>query len=372
MSGAAVNNDAVSRTFTWRREVPVLRRLARSFAVSKRAKPDSLPAVILGEATDARGLYRALAEDGSACLRIAAVFADGAQDWPEDVCPDLVVGETRWAGSFSESCGIRRGIIAVPAECTPDTEELVEKAAAIYPYLFVAPQINKDAVTAVAVMGKDSHLEIQVGNCTAPSAANLWKRIVDIAATLVLGLLTLPFLLSVALAIGITSKGPIFYKQLRIGKGNRLFFALKFRTMFTDAGEKLEHCLEKDPALRTQWESVHKLKDDPRVTSIGRLLRRFSLDELPQIWNVLMADMSLVGPRPIVVAEIEKYGLDYAAYEAVRPGLTGLWQVSGRNDTTYQQRVDYDSFYVRNWSLGLDAQIVAKTFRAVISGTGAY
>jgi len=114
------------------------------------------------------------------------------------------------------------------------------------------------------------------------------------------------------------------------------------------------------------------LKDDPRVTWIGRFLRRFSLDELPQLWNVLAGDMSLVGPRPIVVSEIERYGLDYAAYEAVRPGLTGLWQVSGRNDTTYQERVDYDSYYVRNWSLRLDAKIAIKTFRAVISGTGAY
>lgn len=151
-----------------------------------------------------------------------------------------------------------------------------------------------------------------------------------------------------------------------------MFRALKFRTMFVDSPDRLAHYLERDPALRAEWESVHKLKDDPRVTPVGRFLRRFSLDELPQIWNVLVGDMSLVGPRPIVVSEIERYGLDYAAYEAVRPGLTGLWQVSGRNDTTYQQRVDFDSYYVRNWTLRLDAQILVRTFRAVISGVGAY
>lgn len=117
---------------------------------------------------------------------------------------------------------------------------------------------------------------------------------------------------------------------------------------------------------------VHKLKNDPRVTPVGRLLRRFSLDELPQLWNILVGDMSLVGPRPIVIAEIEKYGLHYAAYEAVRPGLTGLWQVSGRNDTTYEERVRLDSHYVENWSLVMDSRILLRTVSAVVSGVGAY
>ncbi len=213
---------------------------------------------------------------------------------------------------------------------------------------------------------------VQAASSVAAPRACVPKRFVDLFGTIVLGLLASPVVVMAGLAIRFSSKGPILYRQARIGRGNRPFTALKFRTMWINADETLYDCLGEDPDLRQQWESVSKLKNDPRVTPVGRFLRRFSLDELPQLWNVLIGDMSLIGPRPIVAAEIEKYGRDYAIYARVRPGLTGLWQVSGRNDTTYQQRVDYDCYYVRNWSLWLDAKIFIRTFRAVISGVGAY
>ena len=337
-----------------------------------------LPVVILGKAKEAKALCDALiagfgpTSNERQTLRIAAIVADESQEWPESASHHLVINETEWTKSFAECCDIRRGIVAVPFQCDTQTKELVEKSASIFEYLYVAPQIAGDKVTVTASASSKVDLRIHVGRCPAPSEAHALKRVVDIIGAIGVGVLALPFLLFAACSIPLTSKGPILYKQLRIGKGNRLFFALKFRTMFVNSNEILSHYLEKDPALRAEWDSVHKLKGDPRVTSIGRFLRRFSLDELPQIWNVLVGDMSLIGPRPIVVAEIERYGLDYAAYEAVRPGLTGLWQVSGRNDTTYQERVDFDSYYVRNWSLRLDARIMARTFRAVISGAGAY
>lgn len=267
---------------------------------------------------------------------------------------------------------IRCGIVAIPEECDAKTLALVEQSAKIFKQLYVAPQINGDEITANALLDGNADLRIHVGHCPAASENHFLKRVFDLYGALLLGIVALPFVLFVALAIRLTSRGPVLFKQLRIGKGNRLFYALKFRTMFMDSADRLNHHLEKNAAMRVQWESVHKLKDDPRVTWIGRFLRRFSFDELPQIWNVLVGDMSLIGPRPIVISEIERYGVDYAAYEAVRPGLTGLWQVSGRNDTTYQERVNYDSYYVRNWSLALDLRIVARTFRAVISGAGAY
>jgi Undecaprenyl-phosphate galactose phosphotransferase WbaP len=352
-------------------------RLLRYRFASERFQQLPLRVVILGLTESAKGLYSALTNHSrdrldNGGLRIAAIFADGLKEWPEATSLDVVVSETQWTKSFVECCGIQFGIVAIPSTCDAKTVELVDKSSRIFKHLLVAPQIAPAEVAATLVMGDRPNLEILVGDCVAPRGVNVLKRVVDLTGALALGVLALPFVLLVALAIRLTSKGPILYKQLRVGKGNRAFFALKFRTMFVDSRERLTHYLEKDPLLRAEWESVHKLKDDPRVTSIGRLLRRFSLDELPQIWNVVEGDMSLVGPRPIVVSEIQKYGLDYAAYERVRPGLTGLWQVSGRNDTTYQQRVDYDSYYVRNWSLGLDAWIMAKTFRAVISGVGAY
>jgi lipopolysaccharide/colanic/teichoic acid biosynthesis glycosyltransferase len=150
------------------------------------------------------------------------------------------------------------------------------------------------------------------------------------------------------------------------------FHALKFRTMVANADRLLEEHLSKDPALRAEWELNHKLKNDPRVTLVGRFLRRTSLDELPQIWNVIVGQMSLIGPRPIVAAEIGRYGDHFDVYSRVLPGITGLWQVSGRNDTTYRERVELDCYYVYNWSLWLDLHILSRTVSAVLARKGAY
>jgi lipopolysaccharide/colanic/teichoic acid biosynthesis glycosyltransferase len=148
--------------------------------------------------------------------------------------------------------------------------------------------------------------------------------------------------------------------------------AWKFRTMVDNADRLLGEHLEKNPQLREEWANTHKLKQDPRVTKIGRILRRTSLDELPQIWNVLTGEMSLVGPRPVVSAEVEKYGESFEFYRAVRPGITGLWQVSGRSDTTYGERVTLDVRYVRHWSVWLDIYLLVRTFSVVLRGSGAY
>ncbi len=304
-----------------------------------------LPVVVLGGESAARGLCDVF-KHASGHLR--------------------VIQQTHGSGQ------IRAGIVVVPAVCDAKTVALVEKSAKTFNQLYVAPQIDGEETTASAVLDDNARLRIHVGECWVAAENQSIKRVLDVCGALLGAIAALPFVLLIALAIRLTSRGPVLFRQLRIGRGNRMFYALKFRTMFVDSSDRLNHYLENDPAMRVQWESVHKLKEDPRVTGIGRFLRRFSLDELPQIWNVLAGDMSLIGPRPIVISEIERYGLDYEAYEAVRPGLTGLWQVSGRNDTTYQERVNYDSYYVRNWSLRLDLHIIARTFRAVISGTGAY
>jgi len=355
----------------------LVRLLCRSFA-AKDLRQETLPVVILGTSTCARSVYLALAKRERAerkvepGVRVAAIFAEGAEEWPEVKGQDIVVGAPRWAKSFVECCAIPYGIVAIPPECDVATEELFGKSVEIFRHLFVAPQIARRPTTLAARSADGRELGLLVGADLDERETGHLKRAFDLVGAITLGLVSLPFILVAALAIWLGSKGPILYRQVRIGKGNRAFTTLKFRTMYIDAGERLHDYLRKDPSLRAEWTSVHKLKEDPRVTFIGRFLRRFSLDELPQLWNVLVGDMSLVGPRPIVIREIEKYGSQYAAYERARPGLTGLWQVSGRNNTTYQERVNYDSFYVRNWSLRLDARIIARTLRAVLSGAGAY
>ncbi len=198
------------------------------------------------------------------------------------------------------------------------------------------------------------------------------KRAVDVAVVLFLCVLLSPILVVIALAVWLTSPGPVLFSHRRIRRQGEFFTMWKFRTMCTNSGEVLERYLVAHPEARAEWRATHKLKCDPRVTRVGRLLRRTSLDELPQLWNVLNGSMSLVGPRPIVAAEVEKYGEFFWDYCAVKPGVTGLWQVSGRSELAYSQRVELDRDYAQNWSLGRDAKILMRTWSSVVNRDGAY
>ncbi len=198
------------------------------------------------------------------------------------------------------------------------------------------------------------------------------KRGMDFVLSLLGGIVILPFLVLIALAIKVESRGPVFFRQSRIGRDGQTIHILKFRTMVRNAEEVLQQYLETNPELREEWKADQKLRNDPRITRVGAWLRRTSLDELPQLWNVLKGEMSLVGPRPIVENEIIRYGSAFASYKRVRPGMTGLWQVSGRNDLSYKQRVHLDRFYICNWSTWLDLLILAKTLPVVLGRKGAY
>ena len=198
------------------------------------------------------------------------------------------------------------------------------------------------------------------------------KRIFDISVVLLLSPVILLCVAALCLLVALSSPGPIFFSHRRIRRGGAFFSMWKFRTMCVNSAEVLERHLTLHPADREEWDLNHKLKNDPRVNSIGRLLRRFSLDELPQIWNVLTGRMSLVGPRPIVAAEVEKYAENFAYYTAVTPGITGLWQASGRSTLSYDERVELDRYYVENWSLWLDLKILFRTIRCVVNSDGAY
>lgn len=181
-----------------------------------------------------------------------------------------------------------------------------------------------------------------------------------------------PLFVLVAILVKLEDGGPVFFAQERIGRAGKGFFCLKFRTMAIDADAQLRDLLTRDAAARREWDRDHKLKDDPRITKVGRFLRESSLDELPQLLNIIKGEMSLVGPRPIVSAEAARYGRHFKRYCAVRPGLTGLWQVSGRNDVSYRERVVMDVAYVRGRCLWLDLKIIARTVPAVLLRRGSY
>jgi exopolysaccharide production protein ExoY len=197
------------------------------------------------------------------------------------------------------------------------------------------------------------------------------KRVLDVVGAIVLAAVFSPLILLIAILMR-REGGSIIYKHRRIGRDGRAFECLKFRTMVPNADQVLRDLLERDPEIKAEWVRDHKLRCDPRVTPLGRFLRRTSLDELPQLWNVMRGEMSLVGPRPVVREELLRYGRNVRTYLSAKPGITGLWQVKGRNDTDYRRRVVLDTYYVRNQNLMLDLYILFKTTRVVLGGSGAY
>lgn len=198
------------------------------------------------------------------------------------------------------------------------------------------------------------------------------KRGFDVTAASVGLVLLIPLFLLIALAVKLADRGPIFYRHRRVGRNGIPFSCLKFRTMVPNADAVLHHHLATNRLAADEWQACRKLRDDPRVTSLGLVLRKTSLDELPQLFNILIGDMSVVGPRPIVSAEIVKYGDTIEHYLRARPGLTGLWQISGRNDVDYTRRVALDRRYVEEWSFGSDLLIILKTSFIVLSSRGCY
>jgi len=197
-------------------------------------------------------------------------------------------------------------------------------------------------------------------------------RMVDIIMAMAMIVVFTPVMILISIAIFLTDPGPILFRQNRLGRDGAYFPCLKFRTMVVDAERQLQRILDSNPEARRSWELDHKLKKDPRITPIGTFLRRSSLDELPQLFNVLLGDMSLVGPRPISDAERVRYGRYFQDYCSVRPGITGLWQISGRNDVSYRRRVTLDVVFARNISLELYLRIAVMTVPAVLFARGSY
>lgn len=216
------------------------------------------------------------------------------------------------------------------------------------------------------------HIGLEVANNHINPTQQLIKRLMEIGIII----LSMPILMilfaCIVGAIRLNGSGPILYRHKRVGYHGEDLWIWKFRTMVEDADSKLAAHLEDNPILQKEWRDNFKLKNDPRITMVGRILRLTSLDELPQIWNVLMGEMSLIGPRPIVQEEIPLYGKDFEIYKQVQPGVTGLWQISGRNDLPYQERVALDVYYIQSWSIWLDIHILMHTLLATIQARGAY
>ncbi|HEV8148167.1 MAG TPA: undecaprenyl-phosphate galactose phosphotransferase WbaP [Bryobacteraceae bacterium] len=283
--------------------------------------------------------------------------------------PVLVLDSTR-ALAMTNNQGIRHIILAGGAPAR--LPELYRHLSGVFPRVTVIPDLSGLSSLGVEARDLGGLLGLEIRQRLIMPWPQFAKRAVDLFIIGVVTAVGLPLIAVIAVAIKLNSRGPVFYGQRRYGRGGRVFVAWKFRTMVANASQALEECLRSDPGLRAEWTRDHKLKHDPRLTAVGRLLRKTSLDELPQLWNVLRGQMSVVGPRPIVGEEIPRYGDAFELYKKVPPGLTGLWQVSGRNNLSYAERVDLDLYYIRNWSPWLDLYILARTITAVLLARGAY
>lgn len=270
--------------------------------------------------------------------------------------------------SVIKRTGIETVLVCMPGMESKKLVKLVTKLQILVRRVAFVPELFNLPVGNISARGlmEENTLVLRLDNNLARKSHRVTKRIFDIVVTVVGGIFVLPIAGIVALLIYIDSPGPIVFAHRRIGQGGEEFPCYKFRSMVPNAQEALEKYLAENPEARKEWEEDFKLKDEPRITKIGKFLRKSSLDELPQLWNVLVGDMSLVGPRPIIRDEIEKYGEYIEDFYLVPPGITGVWQVNGRSDTTYDERVQMDSWYVHNWTVWMDIIYLVKTVLVVL------
>jgi Undecaprenyl-phosphate galactose phosphotransferase WbaP len=349
--------------------VPLTRAAVRSLFAHKSWWGYSV--VIFGAGGIVRDLVRSIREQPKLGLRAVAIVERG---YPAGTVIEgvPVVQRVEDVPMAHRNFSISRGVVATSGLRPEELSEILNSRAVCLPNLLIAPGL--EGVSSLETEATDvcRLLMLQTRNRLLMPWPRLAKRALDLACTTALAFIVFPLAAIIAMLIKVNSRGPVFYGHSRIGRDGRRITIWKFRTMVENASRVLEWHLRAHPEMAIEWRQHHKLRHDPRVTRLGRFLRRTSLDELPQLWNVFRGDMSLVGPRPIVTEEIEKYREAYRLYTRVRPGLTGLWQVSGRNDTSYDERVALDTYYVRNWSPWLDVYLLARTVTAVLARAGAY
>lgn len=329
------------------------------------------PAVILGAGKTGEAVAEALAREHRLCLRPVAFFDDDPRKIGKD-CKGLpVVGPLDAAKKVTEVCKGVTAIVAMPGAGPAKLVEVLQGPTADFRRLIIIPDLFGASSLWISAFDMGGILGLEVHQKLLDPRRQWIKRCAELALILLFSPLILFLSAAIAVVIRLDSKGPVLFGHKRIGLDSKDITIWKFRTMVQDAGAVLAECLKSDPALRAEWEEKHKLSCDPRITKVGSFLRRTSLDELPQLWNVLRGDLSLVGPRPIVWDEVDKYEGGFVLYKKVKPGLTGLWQVSGRSGTSYSERVRLDAFYVRNWSVWLDIYILLKTPGEVFRCRGA-
>ena len=331
----------------------------------------TIPAVIYGANETGRKVVDRLLKSTKAGYTPVLILDDDPA-YGDDYSGIPIIHDTTIGPDLVRKHNLKIAIVAMPNLSQSKMSRMMNFSVSAFRYNVLIPEFFNVSNIWMSVRDFDGILGLAASNRLKIKWNLAIKRFLDILFVCVGGLILLPFLLIFALLVKVTSPGPVLYGHKRLGLGGKPFTAYKFRSMVMDADTLLEKLLTDDPELSKEWEMNHKLRNDPRITKIGQFLRRTSFDELPQLLNILKGDMSLVGPRPIVEAEIKKYGENYKRIFSVKPGLTGLWQISGRSDTNYAERISYDTYYLQSWSVWLDIWILYRTPRVILRGNGAY
>ena len=327
-----------------------IRNFARS--IMFRMRIGQIPVLLAGGGKAAGHVARTLASDPYMGFRVVCVVDRDFRD---------VVPEARRLG------------VKILVACQDDRvfRAQIEEFTAWFMFIEYLPTSEAFPIFGAQPIALDGVGGLEMVNQRRMKAMRLGKSVLDLSLSAVAFVCFLPLFAVMPVLVKATSSGPVFYRARRLGKNGRPIRVWKFRSMYEDADERLKSLLDSDPALRAEFAANFKLANDPRVTPLGRFLRKTSLDEIPQLFNVFSGEMALIGPRPIVEKEVEYYGRDYSVFSSVKPGITGLWQVSGRSDTDYARRVALDAYYVLNWSPWLDIWILFRTIGAVLFMRGA-
>ena len=360
--------------FAWTLGLLVLAPVARYFVKRTLMKLGiwGKPVVVLGAQQAGAHVLRVLRLEWQLGFKPFAVFDNRAA--PADGMLEGVPygGTLDDAETLARKYGVDTAIFAMPSTKREHLAKFVDSARESFRHVVIIPDLG--GITNSEVVARDlaGTLGVEIRHNLLDPWAQRLKRVLDIVATLFGGIVILPLLLALSLLVLIESGRPVFYSDRRMGRYGKLFSCVKFRTMVPDAEVLLQQVLAEDAEMKEEYLKYHKLRYDPRVTRVGRFLRKTSLDELPQLWNVLRGEMSLVGPRPYLPRETVDIGATQSKILRVTPGITGPWQVTGRNHTSFGERVRMDAGYVRDWSLWLDLVILARTVQCLLVSRDAY
>lgn len=349
--------------------LPLSRVIARKYVYS-RFKWWGIPAVIYGKISESKSILDDLLDNPSLGY-IPVAIVDEKGETEKDYRGIPVLDSVEDSKRLNTELHIKMAIIVPEDEISRSSQHLLITTLSNFRYNIIIPKMNLLNTISLSIKDINGTLGLATTHNLRKWYNMAVKTFLDYLLLLAASGFLVPLFAVISLLVKLSSPGPVFYGHERIGRNGKRIRVWKFRSMITNADEILNAVLEDNPEHRKEWEQSHKLSNDPRVTRIGKFLRKSSLDELPQLFNVILGDMSFIGPRPVTDAETGKYGENFNYIFSVKPGLSGMWQVSGRSDTDYAERVAFDSYYIQNWSIWLDLWLIFKTIGVVLTGKGA-